>query len=131
MCIFEYCVFEYLYVVLCTCVLCTLYNHAHTEVHEDPLVGSYSLLNYPTPLPGMRVLHKTFPNGMLTGVVPKSCLPSPPSSARKGSGKRSVPPPTSVPGPVSHRETFTDDGEHERVCNAMYVYCVICHVTVM
>ena len=60
--------------------------------------------------PGMKVLYKTFPSGMLTGSIPKTCLPSPPTSARKGSGKRSAPPPTSpsVPGPL--KDTFTDDG---------------------
>ena len=65
---------------------------------------------------GMKVLYRTFPKGMLTGVVPKSCLPSPPPTARKGSGKQSVTPKPSISQHdlVIHRSRFTSEGEN---CN--------------
>lgn len=36
----------------------------------------------------MKVLYRTFPNGFMTGVVPLSCYPSPPSSGRKKSSRQ-------------------------------------------
>ncbi|XP_065909391.1 centrosomal protein of 41 kDa-like [Dysidea avara] len=59
---------------------------------------------------GLKVLYKVFPDGMLTGQVPKTCYPSPPPSARK-SLKTPVrsPPPTAIPSPAPHREYFTPD----------------------
>ncbi|CAI8015845.1 Centrosomal protein of 41 kDa [Geodia barretti] len=32
---------------------------------------------------GMRVLHRVFPQGIITGSLPPSCLPSPPPSSRR------------------------------------------------
>ena len=57
---------------------------------------------------GMRVLYKTFPKGMFSGQIPQSCLPSPPPSARKGSGKKSAQPPNTS-RPFVYRDTFTED----------------------
>jgi centrosomal protein CEP41 len=59
---------------------------------------------------GMKVLYRKFPRGMLSGAVPKSCLPSPPPTARKGSGKQSTTPkPTQEEVVVRHRSHFTSE----------------------
>ena len=61
---------------------------------------------------GLKVLYKIFPEGMLTGSVPKTCYPSPPPSARKSSKTASLksPPPTATPS-VPHKEEFTPEGK--------------------
>ena len=53
-----------------------------------------------------------FPEGMVTGRIPKTCYPSPPPSARK-SLKTPVrsPPPTAISPSTPHKEYFTPDGE--------------------
>ena len=64
---------------------------------------------------GLKVLYKIFPEGMLTGSVPKTCYPSPPPSARKSSKTASVksPPPTALCTPTTpHKEEFTPNGEN-------------------
>lgn len=64
----------------------------------------------------MKVLYKTFPDGFLTGVVPKSCLPSPPPPSvgghRKSSTSRSsigIVPTTATTDTVL-RDFFSNDG---------------------
>ncbi|XP_011406179.1 PREDICTED: centrosomal protein of 41 kDa-like [Amphimedon queenslandica] len=64
---------------------------------------------------GMKVLYKTFPDGFLTGVVPKSCLPSPPLPSvgghRKSSTSRSsidIVPTTATTDTVL-RDSFSND----------------------
>ena len=98
--------------------------HIHLHVHMFACIHTYI---------GMKVLYRTFPKGMLTGVVPKSCLPSPPPTARKGSGKQSVTPKpsNSQHDLVIHRSRFTSEGEN---CNhvAMVILprvltCTCCH----
>lgn len=61
---------------------------------------------------GLKVLYKIFPEGMLTGSVPRTCYPSPPPSARKSSKTPSVksPPPTAFCVPSTpHKEEFSHE----------------------
>lgn len=65
-------------------------------------------------LTGLKVLYKIFPEGMLTGSVPRVCYPSPPPSARKSSKTTSVksPPATAIcTPPAVHKEEFTPEGD--------------------
>ena len=55
----------------------------------------------------MRILFRTFPDGLLTGKVPNSCYPSPSSSV--SSGRRKTP---RSNGP-HHRITETVDAREE------------------
>ena len=68
---------------------------------------------------GLKVLHQKFPEGLLTGSIPQTCLQSPPGTARgvKSSassrqpstrGQREVIP---VVGSIVHKETFSLDGK--------------------
>lgn len=66
-------------------------------------------------LTGLKVLYKVFPEGMLTGSVPRTCYPSPPSSARKSTKTPSVksPPSTATCIPSApHKEEFTPEGNN-------------------
>ena len=114
-----------LYIHACVYTMCTcsMYSYPFTCTH---VCMYYTYI-------GMKVLYRTFPKGMLTGVVPKSCLPSPPPTARKGSGKQSVTPkpPSSQHHQVIHSSRFTSEGE---ICNhvAMVILshiltCACCH----
>lgn len=58
---------------------------------------------------GLKVLNKKFPEGLVTGTVPQSCLPTPPSS-RKSSGKAtSAREPKSPPTPADQKWFYPDD----------------------
>lgn len=65
---------------------------------------------------GLKVLHKMFPEGMLTGPVPASCIESPPGSARKklptSASKRTPLQPVFQESPSSkaHKDRFTLEG---------------------
>lgn len=68
---------------------------------------------------GLKVLYKIFPEGMLTGSVPRTCYPSPPPSARKSSKTPSVksPPPTAFCVPSTpHKEEFSHEGNDVTQC---------------
>ncbi|XP_068714466.1 centrosomal protein of 41 kDa-like [Montipora foliosa] len=56
---------------------------------------------------GLKVLCKKFPEGLLTGTVPKSCLPTPPPS-RKSTGRTSSQP-KSPPAPADQKWFYPDD----------------------
>ena len=76
---------------------------------------------------GMKVLYRKFPRGMLSGAVPKSCLPSPPPTARKGSGKQSTTPkPTQEEVVVRHRSHFTSEGMQAPQCVCVCVRACVC-----
>ena len=52
---------------------------------------------------GMRVLHKRFPEGFITGALPQSCMPSPPPTRR--AAKKA--PPTFLAPDGQHWEFFS------------------------
>ena len=61
----------------------------------------------------MKVLYKTFPDGFLTGVVPKSCLPSPPPPVgghRKLSRSSIDIVPTTTSTDTVLKDSFSNDG---------------------
>ncbi len=53
---------------------------------------------------GMKVLYKTFPEGILSGVVPDSC-----KVTSAGSGRAKKPQFSSVSCSTAHREAFTQE----------------------
>lgn len=55
------------------------------------------------PLPGLKVIAQKFPEGLVTGSIPTSCLSSPTSSAKRSSGPQ---PPSQ---PAERRWRFTAD----------------------
>jgi len=73
---------------------------------------------------GLKVLYKVFPDGMLTGQVPKTCYSSPPPSARKSTKTPPVrsPPPTAVLPSAPHKEYFTPDGEDLVLMSCVSLY---------
>ena len=74
---------------------------------------------------GLKVLYKIFPEGMLTGSVPKTCYPSPPPSARKSSKTASLksPPPTATPS-APHKEEFTPEGKECSSITCDYMFTI-------
>ena len=67
------------------------------------------------PFAGLKVMYKAFPERMISGSVPASCVQSPPGSARKKpstSGSTRSPMTAAVAQhPVDHRDRFTLEGE--------------------
>ena len=62
-----------------------------------------------TPLTaGMRVLHRVFPQGIITGSLPPSCLPSPPPSSRRS--QRTPRHPPALPALPYHLEWPSPNG---------------------
>ena len=67
---------------------------------------------------GLKVLHKLFPEGIISGPVPASCQPSPPSSARRrpspSTPQKRLPAASSAlamtPLPLGHKQRFTWEG---------------------
>ena len=69
-------------------------------------------MNYQLLWPGLKVTAQTFPNGIISGSLPASCLPPPPPSSQR---KQRAPPPHLPPHPTflsppSHPQHLSDDG---------------------
>lgn len=57
----------------------------------------------------MKVLHRTFPQGIITGTLPQSCLPSPPPSSRRS--QRTPRQPATLPTLPYHPDWPSPEGE--------------------